>query len=111
MKPAEREEIIKSIEARIKQLLEDIEILKDHMKPVTLKCVVDKANKMDAISNNAVKDSVYRNSIEKIKILENQVQKVDEPDFGNCRMCNQPINPQRLKFLPESTLCVACANR
>ncbi len=55
----ERIEIKKSIEEKIKQLKEDIKILKEHMKPVTLSCVVDKANKMDAISNNAIKEAVY----------------------------------------------------
>lgn len=109
MKPREREDIKNAIEERIRQLSEDIEVLKEHMKPVTLKCVIDKANKMDTVSSNAVKDSVYRNSIEKLKALKILVEKVNDPDFGNCRRCNQPINPQRLKFLPESTLCIHCA--
>lgn len=110
MTPREREEIKNSIKERIKQLTEDIEVLKEHMKPVTLKCVVDKANKMDAISNNAVKDTVYRNSIERLNILKMLAEKVDHPDFGKCRKCNHPIDPQRLKYLPESTLCIHCAS-
>lgn len=111
MKTEEREAIKQSIEDRIRQLSEDIETLKEHMKPITLKCVVDKANKMDTISSNAVKDSVYRNSIEKLNILKMLAEKVNDPEFGRCRRCNQPINPQRLKLLPESTLCVHCANK
>lgn len=109
MKPAEREAIKKAIEERIAQISKDIEVLKDHMKPLTLKCVVDKANKMDTISSNAVKDSVYRSSVEKLNALKLLAEKADDPDFGNCRRCHQPINPQRLQFLPESTLCIHCA--
>ncbi|CAN5467443.1 hypothetical protein BH23BAC1_BH23BAC1_23140 [soil metagenome] len=106
----ERIEIKKSIEEKIKQLKEDIKILKEHMKPVTLSCVVDKANKMDAISNNAIKEAVYRSSLNKINILSVLAEKVHDPDFGKCRKCRTDIYPQRLKFLPESTLCIRCAN-
>lgn len=111
MNTEEREAIKHSIEERIRQLTEDIETLKEHMKPMTLKCVVDKANKMDTISSNAVKDAVYRNSMEKLNVLKMLAAKTNGPDFGLCRRCNQPINPQRLKLLPESTLCVHCANK
>jgi DnaK suppressor protein len=110
MKRADRIEIKKSIEKKISQLAEDIEILKEHMKPVTLSCVVDKANKMDAINNNAVKDSVYRSSLNKINILKVLAERVHDPEFGKCRMCGTDINLQRLKLLPESTLCIRCAN-
>ncbi|MDQ3535622.1 MAG: TraR/DksA C4-type zinc finger protein [Bacteroidota bacterium] len=104
-----RAEIKDAIDERIKQLSEDINVLKEHMKPVTLKCVVDKANKMDMISNNAVKDTVYQTSLHRLNILKMLSQKVNDPDFGNCRKCNRPIDPNRLKFLPESTLCIHCA--
>jgi DnaK suppressor protein len=110
MKREEKLEIKKAIEEKISQLKEDIEILKEHMKPVTLSCVVDRANKMDAINNNAVKDSVYRSSLNKINLLKFLTEKVHDPDYGICRKCGTDINFQRLKLLPESTLCIRCAD-
>ncbi len=111
MNREERIEIKRSIEEKISQLKKDIEILKEHMKPVALSCVVDRANKMDAINNNAVKGAVYSSSLNKLNILSVLAEKVHDPEFGKCRKCSSEINFQRLKFLPESTLCIRCANK
>lgn len=29
----------------------------------------------------------------------------------NCRMCSQPIEPERLEILPNTVACAACANK
>lgn len=105
MTPEERLAIKNIIEEKIRKLTEDIDILKEHMKPVTLSCVVDSANKMDAINNNAVREAAFRNSLNKLNMLSQLAKRIHEPDFGNCRRCGNPINHQRLQLLPESSLC------
>jgi RNA polymerase-binding transcription factor len=37
------------------------------------------------------------------------LQKLDEGTYGVCDMCGRPIAPARLKFSPESVLCIDCA--
>jgi DnaK suppressor protein len=39
------------------------------------------------------------------------LQKLDEGSYGACDACGQPIAPARLRFAPESVLCIACARR
>jgi RNA polymerase-binding transcription factor len=40
---------------------------------------------------------------------ERALAKLDEGTYGICDSCGQPIAPARLRAMPDSTLCVACA--
>jgi DnaK suppressor protein len=40
---------------------------------------------------------------------ERALAKLDEGTFGVCDTCGEPISPGRLRALPDSVLCVACA--
>lgn len=35
--------------------------------------------------------------------------KLEEGTYGSCDRCRQPIAPARLRFAPESVLCIDCA--
>ncbi len=37
------------------------------------------------------------------------LEKLDEGTYGTCDNCGRPIAPARLKFSPESVLCIDCA--
>src|SRR3954463_11417357 len=37
------------------------------------------------------------------------LEKLDEGTYGTCDSCGRPIAPARLKFSPESVLCIDCA--
>jgi DnaK suppressor protein len=41
--------------------------------------------------------------------IERALGKLEEGTYGICDVCGEPIPPGRLKALPESVLCVACA--
>lgn len=47
---------------------------------------------------------------ERIRKLEQALVRLEnDPDFGLCADCGEPIAPARLMALPESELCVECA--
>ena len=37
------------------------------------------------------------------------LQKLDDGTYGTCDACGAPIAPARLRFSPESVLCIDCA--
>jgi DnaK suppressor protein len=37
------------------------------------------------------------------------LEKLDEGTYGTCDTCGRPIAPARLRFSPESVLCIDCA--
>jgi len=44
-----------------------------------------------------------------ISKLERALTMIDDPDFGLCCECEEPIPFARLMIMPESDLCVKCA--
>lgn len=48
---------------------------------------------------------------QKIERLEDALERLDEGDYGVCESCGQPIDPQRLAVLPDTTLCIRCARK
>jgi len=46
---------------------------------------------------------------EKIASLEEALEKARAGRYGICEVCGQPIDPERLKILPDTKLCVNCA--
>jgi len=41
--------------------------------------------------------------------MEGALTMINDPDFGLCRECEDPIPFARLMIVPESNLCVQCA--
>jgi DnaK suppressor protein len=39
------------------------------------------------------------------------LEKLEAGTYGICDGCGEPIAPARLRFAPESVLCIACARR
>jgi DnaK suppressor protein len=42
--------------------------------------------------------------------IERALEKLDEGSYGTCDACAQPIAPARLRAMPDSVMCVACAS-
>lgn len=39
------------------------------------------------------------------------LEKLEAGTYGSCDSCGEPIVPARLRFAPESVLCISCARR
>jgi DnaK suppressor protein len=48
--------------------------------------------------------------VKQLRVLR-ALEKLDEGTYGVCDNCGQPIAPARLRFAPESVLCIDCARR
>ncbi|MFQ6013831.1 MAG: TraR/DksA family transcriptional regulator [Anaerolineae bacterium] len=45
----------------------------------------------------------------KAQSLESALEKMKEGTYGICERCGETIDPERLEVLPETTLCITCA--
>jgi len=97
--------------AEIAKVEADIIELKKMVQPITPENSIGRISRMDAINNKSVADAAMRNKNAKLTKLKVTVVNVDEEGFGSCALCNKPIQPMRLMFMPESTKCVRCAAR
>ena len=89
----------------------DIAEMEKMAQPITPENSIGRVSRMDAINNKSVVDAALRTKRAKLTKLKVALNKIDDDNFGNCAMCNNPIQPMRLMFMPESTRCVRCASR
>ena len=84
--------------------------LKKMTAPVAPDVAIGRISRMDAINNKAINDAALRKAEEKLQQLERMTVLVDEPGFGLCKKCGEPIPMQRLILMPQSVFCVRCAS-
>ena len=111
MTAQEKAELKSKIIAEISKAEFDIKEMEKMAQPITPENSIGRVSRMDAINNKSVVDAALRTKRAKLTKLKVALNKIDEENFGNCAMCNRPIQPMRLMFMPESTRCVRCASR
>ena len=88
-----------------------IHTLKDLTQPIAPENAIGRVSRMDAINNKSVNEAALRTAENKLKNIDEALRKIDNKDFGHCRRCGQPIAMGRLVVMPESSLCMRCAQR
>lgn len=109
MDPQEKTKIEKAIREEIARTIRDVEKLKDLTKPIAPENAIGRISRMDAINNKSVNDAALNKAENKLKSLKIALSNLDDPGFGNCAKCGQPIPLGRIMLLPHSRFCVRCA--
>ena len=107
----ERQVLKKKIVATITAMEHEVNRLEEATQPISPENSIGRVSRMDAINNKGVSEAALRSTRRKLSSLRLALTKIDNPDFGFCSRCKQPIPPARLMYLPESTRCVGCADR
>ena len=85
--------------------------LSETSKPVAPDNAIGRLSRMEALNDRAVSEASLNAARHKLSRLETALGKVDQPDFGICVGCDNPIPPARILLMPEATRCVPCAER
>lgn len=105
----------KALKAKILNLISKAESemidLEDMTQPVAPENSIGRISRMDAINNKSVMEAALRNKKRKLSKLRVALQNVDQESFGICNNCNNEIKEARIIYMPESTLCVHCAQK
>jgi DnaK suppressor protein len=109
MSEIDRSEVKIKIEAEIlkteKQVLDYTELT----RPVEPENAIGRISRMDAINNKSVTEAALRKAKEKLEKLRFALTKIDDPEFGVCIKCRQPIPLGRILIMPQSQTCVKCS--
>lgn len=111
MNPAERQELKGKIEEAIEAQRTLIASLSETSKPVAPDNAIGRLSRMEALNDRAVSEASLNAARHKLSRLETALGKVDQPDFGICVSCDNPIPPGRILLMPEATRCVPCAEK
>ncbi len=110
MTTAQNKQIKQIILEQIKYLQEEIELLKQKTKPISPDCSLGRLTRLEAIAEQQVHEHSLRESTIRLNKLNFALRKVEDENFGICSECEEEIVFERLKIVPESTICVDCAN-
>lgn len=110
MTDAQKQEFKVYAQAEIEALKVEIPRLKELLKPVAPDNAIGRISRMDNIVNQSVAEAQHSKSKVRLVRLKEALRRVDEDeDFGLCVECEEPIPMARLKAMPETELCVDCA--
>jgi RNA polymerase-binding transcription factor len=111
MNPEEKQELKRKIEEVIEAQKVLIASLAETSKPVAPDNAIGRLSRMEALNDRAVSEASLNAARHKLSRLETVLGKVDQPDFGICVSCDNPIPPGRILLMPEATRCVPCAEK
>lgn len=53
-------------------------------------------------------EALRRALVEQRANVKHALERLGDGAYGTCEDCGQPIDPERLRVLPEATRCIAC---
>jgi len=105
----QKAELKENIKERMQAVKEDIASYELLTKPIAPDNAIGRLTRMEAIGSKSINEAALRKAKDTLLKLERALAQIDHPDFGLCRECDEPIPAARLKVLPETDLCVQCA--
>lgn len=109
MENNQKTKLKKNIKEKIRVVKEDIATYKLLTKPIAPDNAIGRLTRMEAINSKSINEAALRTARATWSKLERALSRIDHPDFGLCRECEEPIPSARLMVLPETDLCVQCA--
>lgn len=80
-------------------------------KPVALDEPIGRLSRMAAMQQQQMAIASRRSQTQRLQLLRNALQALEGDNYGECRLCEEPIGYQRLKVRPETPFCLACQSR
>ena len=102
-----KQKIIEEIKTQ-KHLIETFE---ETSKPVAPDNAIGRLTRMEAISSKGISEASLNSAKVKLAQLKKALEKVHLPQFGVCARCSNSIPQGRIMLIPESTICVSCAEQ
>lgn len=99
------------IEQEISEQHKLIQSLEKTSKPVAPDNAIGRLTRMEAINSKSISEASLSFARSKVKKLEKALKRIKNPNFGICESCDNPIPHGRIMLMPESTICVPCAER
>jgi len=109
MNEHEKKELKQKIYEEIKTQKHLIDSFSETSKPVSPDNAIGRLTRMEAISSQGISEASLNSSKAKLAKLKKALEKIDFPDFGICVRCSTSIPHERIMLMPESPVCVGCA--
>ncbi len=110
---SKREDKIQELEVERARTVEEMahlrEQLQEEIEPASA-TDEDSADAAAAIYERGKVISLIQNREDRLRSLDEAIDRVRKGLYGTCKNCGAEIDPERLRIMPETSLCVRCAN-
>jgi DnaK suppressor protein len=104
-----RDKLKDHIKKRIEDLKGNIKSYQALTQPIAPDNAIGRLTRMEAINSKSINEAALSKAQQTLSKMERALKMIYDPDFGLCRECEEPIPFARLMIVPESDLCVECA--
>ena len=103
---------IKEIEALLTARQTDlIERLSKVKKDVTAEHSADWSEQAQERQNDEVLEAIGNESRDELNKVSLALERIANGEYDTCSQCSATINPERLKAVPYTSLCIKCADK
>lgn len=99
------------IERLLEELQDSDKYLKEATQPIEPNIAIGRLTRMEAIGEKSVNEAMHANVKKRIERLHNALDRIDKGSYGICIRCQKEIPAGRLEAVPESLICVPCAEK
>ena len=97
--------LIEKLKREHEQTRQELEFLQQMLKS-EVDLELDEAD--PGVVEREVTTAVIEDVNRKLKEIEHALRQLERGSYGICERCGQPIDPERLEAIPETTLCISC---
>ncbi len=96
--------MLDELNERLEKITDDVR----HTKEPPEKDFAERAIEME---NDEVLDHLGNAARLEINQIKHALERIEQGLYGECSVCGEPINEERLKVLPYSDKCIHCAEK
>ncbi len=96
------------IEGEIEKLSDEVLAIQKALYPKKGEGPSDKVAHLNFKLDQSIHIQRYEEANKRLNRLKHAYLKIDSPQYGICKECEEPIPMERLRLMPESMYCVAC---
>ncbi len=111
MNDAQLQQLSDHVKASLAQLELEIEHLEILTKPISPDRSIGRLTRLDALNELAVNEKALASARTRRVGLHVAQTQLRSPEFGCCSHCDEAIPFARLMSIPQTKLCVSCAEQ
>ncbi|MCK5736600.1 MAG: TraR/DksA C4-type zinc finger protein [Spirochaetaceae bacterium] len=85
--------------------------LEDVTQPIAPSVALGRLTRMEAIGEKSVNEARHVRVKQRLERLDNALKRLENGSYGICVRCRKEIPFARLSAVPESLICVPCAEK
>ena len=97
--------------AMLGELDERLTSITQHVRHADNDIEKDSEEQVTQNEGNEVDDYLGNSARREIKAIKEALARIDRGDYHLCQTCGEEINPERLKVIPYSNVCIKCAQQ